>query len=45
MPGATPDGKGYTLVPMAGIQLQAGPAFAVSDKDGRFLLRDFRPAI
>lgn len=40
MPGATPDGKGYTLVPMAGIQLQAGPAFAVSDKDGRFLLRD-----
>jgi len=38
--GGPAKGGDYTLVPMAGIQLQAGSITATSDKNGNFLLRD-----
>jgi hypothetical protein len=38
--GNSKAGSDFTLVPMAGIQLQAGPSTAVSDRNGDFLLRD-----
>jgi hypothetical protein len=34
------DSQGFTLVPVAGVQIAAGPAIATTDSDGRFLLRN-----
>ena len=34
------DSQGFTLIPVAGVQIAAGPATATTDSDGRFLLRN-----
>lgn len=34
------DSQSFTLVPLAGVQIAAGPATATTDNDGRFLLRN-----
>jgi hypothetical protein len=34
------ESQSFTLVPLAGVQIAAGPATATTDKDGRFLLRN-----
>jgi hypothetical protein len=34
------DAQGFTLVPVPGVQIAAGPATATTDHDGKFLLRN-----